>query len=104
MSSKCLHEWAVEKDVSFCLLCSMSEDEARTENENCYNCQYETDPDSLDTNGYCQNCQNAYETGHDTGFFSALQRLASVNPSELSDLDKITGNERYALFARLLND
>lgn len=75
------------------------------ENEQCHNCGYETDPESLDAvNGYCQNCQNAYETGHDTGFMSALQRLASVNPAELSNLGNITGNDRYALFARLLND
>jgi hypothetical protein len=73
-------------------------------NENCYNCQYEVDPESLDANGYCQNCSNAYDNGHDTGFMSALQRLASVAPSEMPDLVTLTGNERYALFARLLND
>jgi hypothetical protein len=73
-------------------------------NENCQNCQYEEDPENLDANGYCQNCSNAYDNGHDTGFMSALQRLASLDPTQLSNLDKITGNERYALFARLLND
>jgi hypothetical protein len=72
--------------------------------EKCYNCGYETDPDSLDAMGYCYNCQMAYEVGHEVGFMSALQQLAGVNPGELSNLDKLSGDERYTLFARLLNE
>ena len=67
--------------------------------EKCYNCGYETDPESLDAMGYCYNCQMAYEVG----FMSALQQLAGKNPSELANLDKLSGDERYTLFVRLLN-
>ena len=74
------------------------------DNEPCYNCRYETGADNLDANGYCYNCQNAYESGHETGYMSALQELAGIDPSKLSNLDKLSGDERYTLFVRLLND
>lgn len=74
------------------------------ENETCYNCGYEDDYVNFDANGYCYNCSNAFERGHDTGFMEALQQLAGVDPSKLSNLDKLSGDERYALFARLLNE
>jgi hypothetical protein len=32
LEEECSHDWAVEKEVSFCLLCSIGEDEAREEN------------------------------------------------------------------------
>jgi hypothetical protein len=74
------------------------------DNEACYNCRYETGADNLDAMGYCYNCQMAYEVGHEVGFMSALQQLAGKNPSELANLDKLSGDERYTLFARLLNE
>lgn len=74
------------------------------ENENCYNCGYEDDPLNLDANGYCYNCQNAFEKGHSVGFMGALQELAGIDPIKLSNLDKLSGNERYTLFAKLLNE
>lgn len=70
----------------------------------CIQCGYEEDdPEGFDPNGYCWNCSSAYENGYDTGYQTALQELAGIDPSELSNLDKLSGNERYTLFARLLN-
>jgi hypothetical protein len=71
---------------------------------NCSNCTYECDPESLDANGYCQNCSLAYEIGRDTGFMEALQQMAGLLPDVLNDANTMTPERRYALFARLLND
>ena len=72
-------------------------------NELCHNCSYEWDLEQIDCNGYCPNCASAYESGHSTGFMEALLQLAGIEPSKLSNLDKLSGNERYTLFAGLLN-
>ena len=74
------------------------------DNELCHNCSYEWGHEDLDENGYCPNCACAYESGYSTGSMSALQDLAGIDPSKLSNLDKLSGDERYTLFVRLLND
>jgi hypothetical protein len=65
-----------------------------SDKEDCHNCGYEEHPDNLDPYGYCANCSNAFESGHETGYMEAVSIVAGKIEMDLATLHALISEGR----------